>query len=171
MTYPEIGDIIELKKGDYKMDTNIFSIETYSEERLKINRTLGKCSAFIDLPTDSRTMEKIYRDFYEKDDFPCLYMLGQASFENGKEKYFVKVGRTTNIKKRLKSYQHSNPSFELFGICAVAKVRRNLSKAEKRWHIYFNYFGLQVGKTEWAEVSKDFYDFYKSYGFSQVKMY
>ena len=35
----------------------------------------------------------------------------------------------------------------------------------------FNYFGIQVGKTEWAEVSKDFYDFYKSYGFSQVKMY
>lgn len=40
------------------MDTNIFSIETYSEERLKINRTLGKYSPFIDMPTDSRTMEK-----------------------------------------------------------------------------------------------------------------
>lgn len=66
MTYPEIGDIIKSKKGDYKMDTNIFSIETYSEERLKINRTLGKYSPFIDMPTDSRTMEKSTEIFMKK---------------------------------------------------------------------------------------------------------
>ena len=153
------------------MDTNIFSIESHTQERIRMAKILGKNFLFPTIYTDSRTIKKIYNDFHCKTDFPCLYMIGQTSFENREQKYFIKVGKTTNIDKRMKTYKHSNPSLELFGLCAVARVRKYLSKSEKEWHGYFYYFGLRVGKTEWVEVSKDFYEFFKTYGFSQIKMY
>lgn len=98
-----------------------------------------------------------------------VYLIGQAEYDtnNNRVFYMLKVGKATNLKRRLRDYNTHNPGYELFGIQKTDMI----DAAEMRWHTILSHTDcLAMGDNmEWFIVSRDTYLKAKKFGFKGLK--
>lgn len=127
------------------------------------------------LAAKTKWSETTVRKYYDKDWFPGkyykkpikvehsnkdleyagLYMLAQQIVENGKIINLIKVGKSTNLRKRLDSYHGMNP----FAKCIATKkvFKEDLDKCEKDFHLILGVKNTRYGNTEWFICSDEEY--------------
>lgn len=90
-----------------------------------------------------------------------LYLIGTINYDirNGKVLYFVKVGKSTNLKRRIKEYDTHNPFMVKIGYKNIEKEK--LDEKEKLCHDKLKEVGFTVFSDEWFCVSETV--FYKIY--------
>lgn len=99
-----------------------------------------------------------------------LYMLSQiiCNPTNPEEQlYLIKVGKSTNLKQRIRSYKGANP----FAKCIAYKKlpRSQIDKAEIKAHIFLgNKKGTRCNNTEWYAVSDHHYIQFLKFGFDYL---
>ena len=155
------------------------------EQINEVARELEENSAFSwkKLAAKTNWSETTVRKYYDKDWFPGkyfkkplkaeavsnelnysgLYMLSQQIVDNGKILNLIKVGQSTNIQKRLTSYQGMNP----FAKCIATKrlYEEDLNKWEKCYHLLLGTKNVRYGNTEWFICSDEEYQRWLQKGF------
>lgn len=151
----------------------------------EIARELEEKSAFSwqKLASKSKWSISTVRKYYDKDWYPGkyftkpkkietiskeleyagLYMLSQQIVDNGQIINLIKVGQSSNIQKRLMSYQGMNP----FAKCIATKklYEEDLDKWEKHYHLLLGINNIRYGNTEWFICTDDEYNKWQQKGF------
>ena len=98
-----------------------------------------------------------------------LYLLGQVTLNpvTKEERYWIKVGLTTNGYTRLSSYLTHSADIYFIDWCPMD--RNKLSNNECACHVQLGEIAL-TNRTEWFKVSKKFYFDICEKGFSKFKM-
>ena len=99
-----------------------------------------------------------------------LYMLGQiiCNPENPEEQFFlIKVGKSTNLKQRIRSYEGANPFAKCISYIKLPKSQ--IDKAEVKAHVLLgNMKGTRCNGTEWYAMSEHHYIQFLKFGFSYI---
>lgn len=87
-----------------------------------------------------------------------IYLLAQQIFENGQVINLIKVGQSTNLDKRLKSYVGMNP----FAKCIATKNYRSedLNQVEELYHNFLGIKNRRYGNTEWFICDDEQYNWW-----------
>lgn len=95
---------------------------------------------------------------------PGLYMLSQQIVEDGHIINLIKVGQSTNLKKRLHSYQGMNP----FAKCVdtMELLAEDLDEYEKAYHTMLGTKNKRYGQTEWFVCDDEQYNYWINKKFS-----
>ena len=99
------------------------------------------------------TVSKKYSNDLE---YAGLYLLAQQVINNGQIINLVKVGKSTNIKKRLLSYQGTNPFVKCISTLRV--YEDDLDRMEKQYHALLGAKNSRYGNTEWFICSDEEYE-------------
>ena len=97
-------------------------------------------------------------------EYPGLYMLAQRIVEDDKIINLLKIGQSTNIKKRLASYRGSNPFAKL--IDTRETYKEDLDEFEKQYHLLLGQKNQRYGNTEWFICSDEEFERWTKKGFS-----
>lgn len=130
----------------------------------KINKDLQKEQERIIFPAKHPIIHKCRYTWTEKGG---VYLLCQITCpcDRPNEKYFlVKVGKSTNLNRRISSYRGSNP----FAHCIDIQETRNLHNVEKKYHQRMKQKWEQQAGTEWFVVSEEDYKEILQKGFAAL---
>lgn len=101
--------------------------------------------------------------------YPGLYMLGQRVLKDNKIINLIKVGQSTNIKKRLASYKGTNPYAEL--IDTREAYKEDLKELEKEYHFLLGIKNQRYNNTEWFVCTNEEYEYWTTRGFGLLRDY
>lgn len=133
--------------------------EWYYENRIrKTFASYVPASPIVKKEIKENTIPEIH---YEEDCFPGLYFIGQIGYNPilNKNIYFVKVGQTSDISKRIKTYLGYNPLI-YYNHSNLPCQDTNLRKAyESICHEYLSHYAINMGQNsfEMFQVSEENY--------------
>lgn len=95
-----------------------------------------------------------------------LYLIGQTAFNPHTEElfYWVKVGKTKNVKSRFSSYQTDNPCIYYIDWFETSKL-----SLEAYCIASLRCFGLDTHRDEWVSVDRETYLNICNKGFKEIK--
>ncbi len=96
---------------------------------------------------DDRKKSRLYSDDYRHTEAGYLYIVSSPTFKD-----FIKVGKTTDLKKRIIGYNSSTPHSD-FRYINTTPLLTNLSKAEE---YIIKYLGETLVAKEWFNKNKLF---------------
>lgn len=160
VTYDELETInyaIYMRKKDYTM--------TWNDVADLTGRSITTVKKYYDknwFPGKYAQKEPVKdtRDF-NKLEYPGVYMLTQQVIEDNKVLNLIKVGKSTNIRKRLDSYKTSNPTAKVIDTqkCHIGDI----DKLEKVYHTFLSHRGKKYKNTEWFVVNDEYYEYFLSH--------
>lgn len=132
-------------------------------EHRYVNRIYKVNHSFVPSPAPVPTIEEniIPKIYYKDDQFAGLYFIGQIGYNPimNKKVYFVKVGQSENISRRIKTYLSYNPLIYYNHTCLPVENSEARNIMETNCHCYLRKFAIAMGQntSEMFQVDEEVY--------------
>lgn len=143
-TFPILHDIWDFYPNEH------FIKDRFRKREYEIKINTNKITVTVD--------EKPPIKIPNKDKVCALYLVGNTNFNpfTKEEFYWIKVGKTTDLKKRMKSYATHNPMLWKADYKLVSK--QTMHFYESACHHILNSYGTRdENSQEWFQVSREIY--------------